>query len=248
MALKIKNLILGEGRPKICVPITAVDETELLEQLEEIQKSCFDLLEWRADFFEEIENKESRKQAAELIRQRFPEISLLFTFRTKKEGGERELSEEAYEKLYDSILEARLADILDVELFAGEKTVKTVLERAKQKSVPVLLSNHDFEKTPPKEEMKERLLKMDRLGADILKIAVMPQTAEDILTLLSVCEEMKGLTKKPVVAISMGKLGLVSRLSGGVFGSAVTFGCAGKSSAPGQIEAEKLMEILELFE
>lgn len=249
MALKIKNLILGEGRPKICVPIIAADETELKSQLEKIEKEkeYVDMLEWRADFFKEIENKESRKRAAELIRQSFPETPLLFTFRTKDEGGERKLFDEAYESICDCGLEEGIADILDVELYSGTDLVKRLIEKAGRKGIPVLLSSHNFERTPSEEELKKRLLRMDALGADILKIAMMPETAEDVLRLLMVAEEMKSLTKKPVVAISMGKLGLVSRLSGGIFGSAVTFGCVGKASAPGQIEVEKLMKILELF-
>lgn len=245
MAVKIKNLILGEGRPKVCVPVTAKGEAGLKEQLEKI--SCADMLEWRIDFFSEIESSEIRKRAAGKIRERFPQMPLLCTFRSKREGGEGEMSPEEYAKLCESILEEELADILDVELSAGDKVIERILKKAREHGVPVLLSSHDFEKTPSKEEMKERLLEMDRLGADILKLAVMPKSSEDVLKLLEVTNEMKELTKKPIITMSMGKLGLVSRLSGSTFGSAVTFGRAGEGSAPGQIEAGMLMEILELF-
>ena len=255
MALKIKNLVIGEGRPKICVPITARDEKELEQQLENIRKigfseeePCVDLLEWRMDFWKEIEKEESRRTAIEKIQEVFPELPLLCTFRSKEEGGEKSFSWEAYEELCRWILEKGIADLLDVELFAEKEIAKRILnEYAGKGPTKIILSNHDFEKTPAKEDIIERLVKMDKLGADILKIAVMPQTEADVLMLLEATQAMKEQTMKPVVTMSMGKMGLVSRLSGGVFGSAITFGAVGRASAPGQIEAGKLLEILKLF-
>lgn len=260
MALKIKGLLLGEGRPKICVPITAKGEGELEQQIENIKRlcceketaktSCVDMLEWRADFWEDIEDEESRRRAVGLLRQAFPEMPLLFTFRSKAEGGEKEFSWEGYEELCTWVLEEEMAELLDVELFAGNKVAERILAKRKKngkQGIAILLSNHDFQKTPAEEELVGRLLEMERLGADILKIAVMPQKAEDVLTLLGASLKARTLTEKPVVTMSMGKLGLVSRLAGSVFGSAITFGTAGAASAPGQIEAKKLLEALKLF-
>lgn len=253
MALKIKELTIGEGRPKICVPITARKEEELLGQLKGIRAACFkegeacaDLLEWRADFWEGIEKEESRRTGAKLIRQAFPELPLLFTFRSRTEGGERELSTQAYEEICSWVLEEEQAELLDIELFTGKHIIQKLIKR--KKGTAIVLSNHDFEKTPPKKELISRMEEMDRLGADILKMAVMPQKERDVLTLLEATLEMKQLTKKPVVTMSMGKMGLVSRICGSTFGSAITFGSAGRPSAPGQIEAGKLLEALQLFE
>lgn len=255
MALKIKNLVIGEGRPKICVPITAKTEKELEQQLKNIKAVCFsgeepcvDLLEWRMDFWELLEKEESRSAAIKKIKESFPELPLLCTFRSKEEGGEKEFTWEAYEALCRWVLEKEAVELLDVELFAKQEIAKRLLmEAAKKSQTKIILSNHDFEQTPSKEEIIERLRRMDALGADILKIAVMPQNEKDVLTLLEATQEMKRHTAKPVVTMSMGKLGLISRLSGEVFGSAITFGTAGRASAPGQIEAEKLLQILNLF-
>lgn len=252
MAVKVKNVVIGEGRPKICVPLTPKEKKELKEQLEKIEKTleeagpaCVDLLEWRADFWED--KKDSYRQAAELIREKFPQLPLLFTFRSKKEGGERKISGEEYQWLYTMAIEENIADMLDVELFSEGKAMEKIVERAKKAQKILVFSSHDFQKTPSEKEMEERLLLMDRQGADILKLAVMPREETDVLRLLWVTQKMKGLTQKPVITMSMGSLGTVSRAAGGVFGSAVTFGCVGKASAPGQIEARKLRELLEIF-
>ncbi|MFW5667724.1 MAG: type I 3-dehydroquinate dehydratase [Acetivibrio ethanolgignens] len=253
MALKIKELVRGSGRPKICVPMTANGEVQLAEQLEAIRKICFseekkcvDLLEWRIDFWENIEDEKSRKRALEKIHKEFPMLPLLFTFRSRREGGERELSWKKYEGLCRWALAQEEVDILDIELFAEDRVSENIL-KTKPAGKYILLSNHDFEKTPVQEDILERLSQMDRLGADILKVAVMPKTKADVLTLLEATMEMQERTEKPVVTMSMGRLGLISRLSGEIFGSAITFGTAGKASAPGQIEAGKLFDILNLL-
>ena len=93
--------------------------------------------------------------------------------------------------------------------------------------------------------MKRRYEQMEAWGADILKLAVMPQTTEDLLTLLTVCKDASRASNHPVVAISMGGLGLESRICGEAFGSAMTFGCLGKPSAPGQMEVEQLAQVLQ---
>ena len=97
------------------------------------------------------------------------------------------------------------------------------------------------------QKLLARLQKMEALGADIPKIAVMPQSSKDVLTLLTVTESWRETGKTPVITMSMAGKGLISRLCGEIFGSAVTFGAAGKSSAPGQIDAEELRRILEII-
>ena len=85
------------------------------------------------------------------------------------------------------------------------------------------------------------------MGADIPKIAVMPQTKKDVLTLLSATEEMASdYADRPIITMSMAGTGVISRLCGEVFGSSMTFGAAGKASAPGQIGAEKLHQALQI--
>lgn len=243
----VRNVKIGEEIPKICVPIVGRTKDEIINEAKEILALPADLVEWRADCFDEVFSFEEVKGLLTSLREILGEKPILFTFRTAKEGGEKAIDDITYIALNKVAAESGEVDLLDVELFAGETVVAEVLNIAHQNHVKVIASNHDFEKTPNKEEMISRLQKMQEMGADILKIAVMPKTSKDVLTLLSATEEMHVYMKKPVVTMAMSNLGIVSRIAGETFGSAITFGAAGKASAPGQIPAEELKKILEIL-
>ena len=185
--VKVRNIEIGAGIPKICVPIVGVTREEILAA---------------------AENVELNQNAA-------------------KTG---------------------LIDLVDVEAFTGDEAVKAVVETAHANGVKVIASNHDFHKTPAKEEIVSRLRKMQDLGADIPKIAVMPQNKKDVLTLLAATEEMASeYADRPIITMSMSGTGVISRLCGEVFGSALTFGAVGKVSAPGQMGIEDLTTVLGLL-
>ena len=243
----VRNVKIGEGIPKICVPIVGRTRNEIIDEAKEILALPADLVEWRADWFEDVFDFEQVESVLNSLREILGKKPVLFTFRTAKEGGERAIEDITYIALNKVAAESGKVDLLDVELFAGDTVVDEVLNIAHQNHVKVIASNHDFEKTPSKEEMISRLHKMEEMGADILKIAVMPKSSKDVLTLLSTTEEMHELTEKPVVTMSMSDIGGVSRVSGELFGSAITFGTAGKASAPGQIPAEELRNVLEIL-
>ena len=171
------------------------------------------------------------------------------TFRTKEEGGEQSIGAEAYAEFLRTVLASGQADLIDVELFRGEALLRDICEEARKKGIRVIASSHDFEKTPAKEEIIERLTRMQDCGADLLKLAAMPRDAGDVLTLLSATWEMKEqYAKQPVVTMSMGAKGAVSRLAGEVFGSVMTFGSAGVASAPGQVSVPELKMALEVLQ
>ncbi len=246
--VKVKNIELGVGIPKICVSVTGNTLDEIVLQAEEIKNNPVDIVEWRVDYFEDVYRIEQVIGVLEKLSKVLNDCPILFTFRRKIEGGERDISLEDYKVLNLKVIESGLADLVDVELFAGDESVCGIVEAAHKNGVKVVISNHDFTKTPEREELLVRLRKMQELGGDIPKIAVMPQSEKDVITLLSTTEEFnREYADRPFITISMSKLGLVSRLAGGAFGSAMTFGAVGKVSAPGQIRAEKLKNILELL-
>lgn len=246
--VKIRNLEIGKGMPKICVPIVGKTEQEILESAREAIVERPDVVEWRADWYTEVFRWECVEYMLNSLREILGEIPLLFTFRTQQEGGEQAIELSAYQKLNEQAAGTKLVDLIDVELSAGEATVKSLIKTARDQKVKVVVSNHDFEKTPSQEEIIKRLRKMQELDADLPKIAVMPQCKKDVLTLLAATEEMAGsYADRPIITMSMAKDGVISRLCGEVFGSALTFGAAGQTSAPGQIEVERLREVLEIF-
>ena len=242
--VQVRNLVFGEGRPKICVPIVGRTREEIRKQMGTAKASGADLAEWRADWYEGTGDPEKLAEILEDLREGLGEFPLLVTFRSAGEGGEQEISAGASETFLWQVLDLGKADLLDVEFFMGEKLLSRVCRKARGQGVKVVASSHDFQKTPPREEMLERLKRMQEAGADLLKIAVMPGDPGDVLTLLSVSWEMKSrYARQPLIAISMGALGAVSRISGEIFGSAMTFGTAGQASAPGQISVEELQEV-----
>ncbi|PLN41405.1 type I 3-dehydroquinate dehydratase, partial [Klebsiella pneumoniae] len=141
-----------------------------------------------------------------------------------------------------------LVDVIDIELFNDEAQIRSLVDDAHAAGVKVIMSNHDFHKTPAQEDIIYRLRRMQDLGADLPKIAVMPQSPQDVLTLLAATLTMKEkYATRPLITMSMGKSGGVSRVTGRLFGSAMTFGTVGQASAPGQIAIAKLREVMDIL-
>ncbi|MEE1243622.1 type I 3-dehydroquinate dehydratase [Frisingicoccus sp.] len=241
----IKNLAIGEGKPKICIPICGKTKADILNEAENILKLPADIIEWRADWYEEIFDPAAVGDSLAALRAVIGEMPLLFTFRSVQEGGEKGISPQKYMELAQLVCESGMIDALDVELFMDSKINPMIVDMAHQHQIVIIASNHDFRKTPEKDELTRRMILMDEMGADILKVAVMPKSKTDVLELLSATEEMGRLyTEKPVITMSMGPMGLISRLAGEVFGSVLTFGAGEKASAPGQISARQLEMVL----
>ena len=243
----VKHTRIGEGTPKICVPIVEKDPDSILAAARNLISSGPDLVEWRCDHFDQAEDPEAAVHILQALHEVLGDIPVLFTFRTKKEGGNMAASLLQYKELVKRAICSGLVDLVDIELFSDKDTVNELIALAKEKNVKTILSNHDFVKTPSGNEIFSRLKQMEEAGADIAKIAVMPESTEDVLTLLSAtCKAKKELTC-PVITMSMAGTGLISRLSGEVFGSCLTFGTAGNISAPGQIDALKLRSVLHIL-
>lgn len=244
----IRNVKIGEGIPKICVSIVGTTLEEILNEATYLKTIPKDLVEWRADYFRDVFDFERVGDVLGRLRKVLCETPILFTFRTAKEGGEKEIDASTYLSLNKMAAKTGDVDLIDVEICSDEDIVKDIIKYAHQNHVKVIASNHDFERTPDKEEIISRLQRMQKMGADILKIAVMPRSRRDVLTLLSATEEMvRVYAEKPVVTMSMSGTGLVSRIAGEVFGSAITFGSAKRASAPGQIPAGELSQILNVL-
>lgn len=241
-------MVLGEGVPKICVPIVGVTKEDILKEAEAITKLPADIVEWRIDCFENVFDFAALETVLKDLRKVLGELPLLMTFRTSKEGGEKAVEADVYTDINIKAAETGLVDAVDVEVFTGDEVVKKIIEGAHAAGVKVIASNHDFDKTPDKDDIVGRLCKMQELGADVPKIAVMPRSKKDVLTLLAATEEMTTEhADRPIITMSMAGQGVISRLAGEVFGSALTFGAAAKASAPGQMGVEDLKQMLTLL-
>lgn len=242
----IKNVTFGLGIPKICAPLVAHTKDETLKQLNELLIPEIDLVEWRMDYLDCVHNEDAMLAIAKEIRSAISNKPILATFRTKQEGGEQDFPMEEYFHLCQSIAESGFVDLIDLELFSTEDTdfLFSLCETIHKAGVKIIFSNHDFQKTPEQSHIVTRLEKMESLGADIAKIAVMPNSSDDVLTLLNATNLASKTLQVPIVTMSMGKLGVISRLCGATFGSAMTFGSLSQASAPGQVPVRELSSIL----
>lgn len=247
--VKVRNVVLGEGMPKICVPIVGVTKEAILEEARAITKLPADVVEWRIDWFENVFDFDALEDVMKGLREILGDMPILMTFRTSKEGGEKAIEDEVYADINIRAAQTGYIDMVDVEVFTGDEIVKKIIDGAHAAGVKVVASNHDFFKTPDKDDIVSRLRKMQDLGADVPKIAVMPNSAADVLTLLAATDEMyTKYADRPIITMSMKGTGVVSRLAGEVFGSALTFGAAAKASAPGQIAVEDLKKVLTILD
>lgn len=246
--ITIRDVVFGEGRPKICIPIMPHTLEEIPAILESLNGLPFDIIEWRMDHFSDIMNFDSMKKAIHALREGLQSTPLLATFRTHKEGGVMELSTEDYVALNKAVIDTKVADFVDIECFTGDSEVKNLVDHAHANGMYVIMSNHDFDKTPAKEEIVSRLCLMQEKNADIPKIALMPTCKKDVLTLLDATREMsEEHADRPIITMSMASDGIISRLAGEVFGSCLTFGAAGQASAPGQIGVKDLKTVLDIL-
>ena len=244
--VNIRGRCIGEGRPKVILPIVERTETAILEKAAQFSTLRADCVEWRVDLFEGFLDAAAIARCVQKLRVALRDKLLLVTFRTKAEGGAQALSHTEYLAFLGLILDTDCADLLDIEFFTAGADLPALVNQVHSAGAAVVCSSHDFAKTPPRAELISRMVQMQQAGADLPKLAVMPQSRTDVLELLAATAEMADLhPETPVITMSMGALGAVSRLAGEVLGSAMTFANPGQASAPGQVPLDVVNEVLD---
>ena len=249
--VKVRDIEIGAGAPKIIVPIVGVTKNDIIEEAKTFHSIPVDVVEWRVDWFEGVFDFAQVEDVLKDLREALGNIPLLMTFRTSKEGGEKAIEPAAYAELNIKAAQTGYVDLIDVEIFTGDEIVKKIIDGAHAAGVKVIASNHDFFKTPAKADIIYRLRKMQDMNADIPKIAVMPQNSNlrnICVHILHFAQEMAtNYADRPIITMSMAGTGVISRLCGEVFGSSMTFGAAKKASAPGQMGVNDLSTVLDLL-
>ena len=246
MSIEIKGVIIGEGKPKVCVPIVESHDEAILNKLKEFNELEVDMIELRIDFYENIHQEDALRNLFLNIAALQIQKPVILTIRTAAEGGEVEIDSKDYFNVYKLAVEANAFDIYDVELALGTNMAIELRTLIHDAGKYMLMSSHNFDRTPEVDSLMQKFRSRDSLEADIMKVAVMPEDYQDLLNLLSFTVQAKHeYAQKPIVTMSMSSIGLTSRLVGEQFGSAITFASVGKASAPGQIKTlEKLVWII----
>ncbi|HEW2423719.1 3-dehydroquinate dehydratase, (3-dehydroquinase) (type I DHQase) [Streptococcus pneumoniae] len=197
-----------------------------------------DIIEWRADYLP----KEAILQVAPAIFEKFAGRELVFTLRTRSEGGEIDLSPEEYIHLIKEVAQFYQPDYIDFEYYSYKDVFEEMLDFPN-----LVLSYHNFQETP--ENMMEILSELTILNPKLVKVAVMAHMEQDVLDLMNYTRGFKTLNpEQEYVTISMGKVGKVSRITADVTGSSWSFASLDEVSAPGQISLASMKKIREILD
>lgn len=244
---EIKGIRIGDGRPVICVPIVESQADQIIEKIRILTEKKVQMIEWRVDCFAQVKDPSRVKEVLEAVRPYLEHTVFLFTIRTKHQGGNLSMEEKKILWLNEIAARSGCVDMIDLEFFEATRPEREI-RRFQRMGVRIIASHHDFDATPDDRILHMLMDQMQQGGADVAKLAVMPQEKEDVLRLLKLTSDTRSkYPSLPVVTMSMGGLGTISRISGELFGSCITFGADGAVSAPGQLPMDKLGEILDIL-
>lgn len=244
--IEVRGIRVGEGIPKIIVPVMGADAETLTREIEAAVAAGTDCIEWRADFLEGLLESNTLVAAANAVRAAARNTPVLFTVRTASQGATLKIEPEPYAELLGRIIESGVVDLIDIECDKGDGLIRKLIDRAREHGVVTVASYHNFAETPATEELVNTLIHMHELGANIPKTAVMPQSKQDTLRVLAATDEVvreRGIS--PVITMAMGADGAISRLLGEEYGSAMTFASVEAASAPGQVSLKQTKAALK---
>jgi 3-dehydroquinate dehydratase I len=246
----MKVALIGErAMPLICTPLVGKTSEAVLGELATVLPKGPDAIEWRADFFSDLADTKAVVELGKKIKESALDKVVIFTIRSKREGGQPiALSDRACIELDAAVCAGTGIEYVDCELSNQPSDIAYLREAASARGTRIIGSYHNFDCTPDRSLLMGRILEAERLGLDVAKVAVMPKCLEDVLTLLGVTLEAKQAVKIPLITMSMGGFGAVSRMVGGVFGSSLSFAVGQSASAPGQIPVAELRSVLEAVE
>jgi len=244
--IQIGGRIIGRAdRPLICTPLVGKTRAAVLEEMSVVVPKQPDLIEWRVDSLESKSDIASVIDLATEIKATAGGIPIIFACRILDEGGgSSPLNDADILKLYVAACASRCIDAIDYEMSNPAFNLAMLREVSRENGVTMIMSYHNHEFTPDGAELAEKFVDAERLGADVAKVIVMPKGSEDVLALLGATLKASRKCKIPLVSMSMGGMGSLSRIFGWVYGSAVTFAAGMNSSAPGQMSIEELRPVL----
>lgn len=246
--IDIRGRKLGGETPLICSPLVGRTRERVLAEAAVVVAKAPDVIEWRVDYFDAIGDTATVIATGKALRAITGAAPVIFTRRSVKEGGERiPLDDEGVVRLYDAVGASGVIDFLDFEMGNDPEHVRRVVTAAHAGATRVILSHHNFGYTPGIEFIVQRFLEAERLGGDVAKVAVMPRDRADVLALLAATAQASAKSRIPLISMSMGPLGAITRMVGGLFGSSLSFAVGEGSSAPGQMPIADLKAVYEII-
>lgn len=228
MELYICNFKLGEA-PLIAGVLTDTDVLTINKD----SLNPADLIEIRVDMFEDI-SSDHIENIFRAAKENFKK-PIIATVRDVKEGGQKKIADRL--GIYKAVIQ--LSDVIDVEI--GSEDILTEIKKLCNTYRKLLIgSYHNFEFTPDGGFLDGIVARGKELGVDIVKIAATARDREDLIRLMLLTQRHK---ETGIITMSMGDIGLPSRVFNPLFGSLITYGYITHPSAPGQLSVSELIYI-----
>lgn len=216
--IQVQGKPLGGGTlPIIITPLVGKTRAEVLDEVAAIVPKKPDLLEWRIDFFQAIGDIPAVIDTALAIRQAAGGVPVLLTRRNVTEGGQPlTIDEPAVVAMYKAACEAKCVELIDYELSNKPEDIKALRAASKANGIGMIMSYHNFQLTPDAATLDSKFAAAREFGADVGKVAVMPTHERDVLELLAATSRAREALDIPLISMSMGGVGSLSRIMGWV--------------------------------
>ncbi len=240
----IRDLVIGEGKPKICVTVSGTDEADIISGAHRAFLSQAEIVEWRADYFAGWQDDLSLIRMLKTIRMNIGSKAFLFTFRTKEEGGSIPFKDTEYMRILRTAIDSRLIDLVDIECCVSEYMATEMIAYAKEKNIFIIGSNHSAGFSLSIGEMEYRVRYMQKLGVDIARLTVVPQRKRDAYRLLLTTHDLSEDLNFPIAVLGLGECGKYTRVLGELFGSCLSCAVLDPSD-PSELSVSLLAPLLQ---
>ena len=243
--ITIRDLVIGEGKPKICVTVTGKDENSIISEAHRAFLSAAEIIEWRADYFEGVQDDVMLIRMLKTIRMNIGSKAFLFTYRTKEEGGTIPFRDTEYIHILKIAIDSRLIDLIDIECCVSEYMAMEMIAYARQKNIYMIGSNHTAGFSLSIGEMEYRVRYMQKLGVDIARLTVIPQRKRDAYRLLLTTHDLAEDLNFPIAVLGLGEYGKYTRVLGELFGSCLTCAVLDAGDDPSEISVSRMASLLD---
>jgi 3-dehydroquinate dehydratase-1 len=218
------------------VSIATEDVRSITKQAAQAFELGADYAEIRFDFIKP-DQLQSAVDAAKNIKSK-----AVFTLRSKDQGGKFAGSEQQRVQWLHKLAEQKPM-LLDVELDTLQQNDE-LADFLEMQKTPILVSWHDFQKTPPNDKLADILSEM-RIYSNYVKVVTTAKSIDHSLRLLELYETATGLHP---IFFAMGEAGVVSRVMCALVGNApFTYASLEKAVAPGQLTVKQMRKLYDLM-
>lgn len=247
--LNVRGKLFGGPKPVLCIPLVARSQQEVLQIADSIASFGPDFVEIRVDYWDFLSDLQKVMAVLFSLRNKFPETPFILTCRDFREGGFRDIDLDLKKKIYEGALEKKLVDFVDIELALGQNYIDSLKSKIREANAFLILSYHEFSEILSEDEIFAKLSQEIFCGADVAKVAIMPKSHNDLISLLNATlRARKTYPNTPIITMAMGELGVLSRIVGFAWGSDLSFAMFSEASAPGQVSASTLADLFKVFE